>query len=142
MPKRQPTEQPEELTVALYQYVPDQARFEKAIRSQWERSHPEVQLRFVKWDCYMEAPRDDIDVFVFDSVYLGSYLNAGMLSPIPQDRIPDANDILPYALDACTVNEEVYALREFLCSDILYTRRGDTGLKEVASGSGPLCGPG
>ena len=133
MPKRQPAEQPEELTVALYQYVPDQARFEKAIQSQWERSHPEVQLRFVKWDCYLEAPRDDIDVFVFDSVYLGSYINAGMLSPIPQDRIADANDILPYALDACTVNEEVYALPEFLCSDILYTRRGDTELKEVAS---------
>ena len=36
-------------------------------------------------------------------------------------------------MDACTVNEEVYALPEFLCSDILYTRRGDTALKEVAS---------
>ena len=62
------------LRVALYDQVPDQERFWKAIREEWEMRHPDIPLEFVDWSCYGEELPDDLDVFVYDAL--------GKMSPV------------------------------------------------------------
>lgn len=66
----QPDETNTTLNVALYGYVPDTERFEKAVQESWEKAEPNVTLNFVNWDCYEEEPTENVDVFVFDAIYL------------------------------------------------------------------------
>ena len=121
------------LDVALYNYLPDSARFEQAVRSSWEAEHPDVELNFVAWSSYTDDPPQDLDVFVFDSVYLQRFVSKGLLLPLGRDQIQDADDILPFALDACAVDGTTYALPQLLCVDLVYTRPEDEQLAEAGS---------
>ena len=58
------------LNAALFPYVPDTERFENAIRTEWEKAHPDVDLCFVSWDGYHGDPSEASDLFVFDAVFL------------------------------------------------------------------------
>ena len=55
----QPDETNTTLNVALYGYVPDTERFEKAVQESWEKAEPNVTLNFVNWDCYEEEPTEN-----------------------------------------------------------------------------------
>ena len=120
------------LEVALYPYVPDMERFEAAVRERWAREHSDVTLHFVDWDCYSSDPDPALDVFVFDSIYLTSFVEAGYLLPIPEERIREREDILPFALEGCVWEGKLYALPQLLCTDFLYTRKDDTELSGVS----------
>ena len=50
----------------------------------WEAKHPDTKLELVDWYCYDEDLPDDLDVFVFDDIYLTEYLEKGYLLPIPE----------------------------------------------------------
>lgn len=119
------------LEVALYPYVPDPDHFRAVVRDAWERKHPEVELRFAEWDCYKSDPGNELDVFVFDSVFFSSFVEEGLLFPIPQDIIENREDIFPFALKGCEIEGTYYALPQLLCSDFLYTRKADTELTSV-----------
>lgn len=121
------------LSVALYPFVPDQARFQQAVEAEWNARHPEVALRFVLWNGYTEDPPDDLDVFVYDSVFLYDFLEKGCLLPIADEEVRDAGDYFPYALDACRVDGVIYALPQLLCTNLLYAREGDSELSEAAN---------
>ncbi|MEN9865146.1 MAG: hypothetical protein RL748_736, partial [Pseudomonadota bacterium] len=63
------------LNVALYPYVPRPQQFQAAVTAAWSRVEPGVTLNFIsdesKWDGgYSTDPAADIDVFVFDAMYL------------------------------------------------------------------------
>ena len=51
----------------------------------WEAKHPDMKLELVDWYCYDEDLPDDLDVFVFDGIYLTEYLEKGYLLPIPEE---------------------------------------------------------
>ncbi len=126
------------LSIALYPYVPDPARFQQVIETEWAARHPEVKLNFVPWDGYVEDPPDDLDVFVYDSVYLYDFLDQGCLLPLAEEDIRDSEDYIPCALDSCRVDGVAYALPQLLCTNLLYARAGDSELASVEH-VGELC---
>lgn len=119
------------LNVALYGYVPDQERFEKAVSNAWAELYPDVELNFISWDCYEEDPTNDLDVFVFDSIFLLSFIENDYLLPIPDDKIQNKDDLLSFAIDGCTIDGDVYAIPQIVCTNLLYTRKNDTELTPV-----------
>jgi thiamine pyridinylase len=119
------------LRVAVYPYVPDRIRFQQAVEAQWAARHLEVQLDFVPWDGYAEDPPEDLDVFVYDAVFFYDFLEKGYLLPIPDGEIRDIEDFIPCALAACRVDGTAYALPQLLCTNLLYTRKGDAELSGV-----------
>ena len=120
------------IDVALYPYVPDMARFRDVVSSEWEKIHPDIDLHFADWDCYVSAPEPALDVFVFDGIYLTSFVNEGYLLPISDEMIQNKEDIFPFALEGCKCNDTIYALPQLLCTDFLYTRKDDTALCDVS----------
>ncbi len=74
------------LNVALYEYVPDPIRFKKAVETEWNKKEPNIKLNFVDWDCYSQDPPKDLDVFVFDAIYLSHFVKEGYLSEIPEKK--------------------------------------------------------
>ena len=73
------------LRASLYPIVPDMERYKKAVTVNWEAKHPDIKLELVDWYCYDEDLPDDLDVFVFDGIYLTEYLEKGYLLPIPEE---------------------------------------------------------
>ena len=120
------------IEVALYPYVPDRARFQAVVDSEWEKIHPDIDLRFVDWDCYVSDPDPTLDVFVFDGIYLTSFVNEDHLLPISDDMIQNREDIFPFALEGCKCDNTLYALPQLLCTDFLYTRKDDPALSDVS----------
>ena len=120
------------LEVALFPYVPDRVRFQEAVSDAWKREHPDVSLHFADWDCYASDPDLSIDVFVFDGIYLSSFVEEGYLLPIPKEKIRNKEDIIPFALKGCISGGKFYALPQLLCADFLYTRKDDAGLSDVS----------
>lgn len=120
------------LEVALYPYVPDLKRFQAVVQDAWEREHPDVTLHFADWDCYASDPDPTLDVFVFDGIYLSSFARQGYLLPVPMETVQNAEDIFPFALEGCICGEELYALPQLLCTDLLYTRKNDTALSGIS----------
>ena len=102
------------LHVALYPYVPDMERFQEAVSDVWEEEHPDVDLKFVDWDCYTSDPDPVTDVFVFDGIYLSSFVEDGYLLSIPEEKIQGKEDIYPFALKGSSCEGEFYALPQML----------------------------
>lgn len=124
-------EEQQVLNVALYGYVPDTERFENAVAEQWEEVQPNVELNFVEWDCYEDVPNEEVDVFVFDAIYLLDYIDKGYLLPLAAEDIEDSEDILDFALEGCTYNDTIYAIPQIICTNLLYYREGDETLANV-----------
>ncbi|RDU22245.1 thiamine pyridinylase [Anaerosacchariphilus polymeriproducens] len=121
------------LNVALYGYVPDLERFKNALEEKWKKVEPQVDLNFVSWDCYESDPPQNLDVFVFDAIYLSHFVEKEYLTPLDPNVIENRSDILPFALDGCTVNGKIYAIPQIVCTNLLYTRAGDNTLDHVST---------
>ncbi|WP_434305001.1 thiamine pyridinylase [Clostridium botulinum] len=121
------------LNVALYEYVPDPIRFKKAVETEWNKKEPNIKLNFVDWDCYSEDPPKDLDVFVFDAIYLSHFVKEGYLSEIPEKDIKNKEDILPFAMKGCTMKGSAYAIPQIICTNLLFSRKGDSDIQKVNS---------
>lgn len=119
------------LNVALYEYVPDVERFEAAVEEKWAAVHPDISLNFVSWDSYDSDPADSLDVFVFDALFLSHFVEEGYLTPLGISQVQNANDILPFALDGCTIDGNIYAIPQIVCTNLLYSRKNDSGMAGV-----------
>lgn len=127
----QAEDSPQTLSVALYEYVPDLESVKRDISEAWKEAHPDVGLQFVSWSCYSDELPEDLDVFVFDAIYLSEYIEHGNLLPIPEETIKNKEDIIPFALDGCKEGGKLYAVPQILCTNLLYTRKEDTELSGV-----------
>lgn len=116
------------LEVALYPFVPDPAAFQEAVRDAWTREHPDIRLHFADWNCYASDPDRTLDVFVFDAIYLSSFVEEGYLLPIPEEKVLNREDLFSFALEGCRSGGKLYALPQMLCTDFLYTRKDDAAL--------------
>lgn len=96
------------LTLFLYPYVPDIERFKSAITEEWGRHHPDIRLEYSDWDCYSGILPENVDVFVYDTVYFDQYLKQGLLLPLSKADIKDIDDFFPFAIEASTTGETIY----------------------------------
>jgi len=116
------------LNIALYPYVPRLDQFKQVISRAWEQQSPGVPINYVDWDCYSQDPPNNLDVFVFDGIFLDYYVSKGFLSPLRPNEIENAGDFLPYALNDSKINNINYAIPQIGCGDILFYRQGDPEL--------------
>jgi len=116
------------ISVAIYPYVPRPQQFTAAISEAWQSQEPGVELKFVEWDCYSEDPLPDLDVFVFDAIFLDNFQSRGFLDPIAADEVVDAGDLLPYALEGSYVDGTLYGIPQLGCGSILFYRKDDAAL--------------
>lgn len=119
------------LNLALYKTIPDYDSFAETVKECWRELHPETDLNIVDWDCYSGEVPEDLDVFVFDSMDLVRYAAKGALLALEEKDVQDYDDLIPSFTEGCRVDGTLYALPEFLCTDLLYTRKGDAELENV-----------
>ena len=125
------TPEPVTMNVSLYKVVPDYDSFKKTIADRWKEKHPEVELNFENWDCYSGEVPEGLDVFVFDTISLDSFAEKGFLLALSEKDIQDYNDLIPSFVEGCRVNGTLCVIPQFLCTDLLYTRKKDADLKNV-----------
>ena len=125
------TPEPVTMNVSLYKVVPDYDSFKKTIADRWKEKHPEVELNFENWDCYSGEVPEGLDVFVFDTISLDSFAERGFLLALSEKDIQDYNDLIPSFVEGCRVNGTLCVIPQFLCTDLLYTRKKDADLKTV-----------
>lgn len=121
------------INLAIYPYVPRPDQFKAAISAAWQEEEPEVEIRFVDWDCYSSDPPDDLDVFAFDAVFLDYLRSKGFLESIAYDEIENPADILPYALRGIQVDDKLYGIPQLGCGSVLFYRQGDSRLAEATT---------
>jgi thiamine pyridinylase len=121
------------LNLALYPYVPRLDQFKQVITAEWARVAPGVQLNYVDWDCYSQDPPSNLDVYVFDGIFLDYFVASGFLSPLKPGEIQNPTDFLPYALNDSKISGVNYAIPQIGCGSILFYRKGDTALQHAAT---------
>lgn len=125
------------LKVGVYPYVPRIAQFKNVIQAQWEKAQPNVKLIFVEiaqWDGgYSTTPSDDLDVFVFDSIYFNSFLSKGFLAPIAENEIKNLDDFFEYAIEGVQHKGKYYGIPQLGCSNILFYKKNDIKMAQVKS---------
>ncbi|MCP5047653.1 MAG: thiamine pyridinylase [bacterium] len=120
-----------ELTVALYPWVPRLDQFKEVITAAWSKLEPGVALKYVTWDCYSEDPPKDLDVFVFDAIYLSYFQAKGFLSAFKPGEVDNPDDFLEYALEGAKVKGTQYGIPQLGCAGILFYRQGDEQLEKA-----------
>lgn len=115
------------LTVGFFQYVPDISAFENNLKKQWAATEPDIALEFVPWDCYSDLPQNDVDVFVYDGIYLASYQKAGYLAPLGTS-IPEQEAYPEWELQPAKIHGVYYGIPQMICRDTLFYRKGDTAV--------------
>ena len=119
------------LNVSLYKILPNYDSFEETVEECWKEKHSEVKLNFVDWNCYSGEVPEDLDVFVFDATSLDAFVGKEYLLALSEEDIQDYHDLIPSFVEGCRVNGVIYAVPQILCTDLLYTRKGDNALKDV-----------
>ena len=130
---QQPGVRPKKLTVALYPYVPRLDQFKTAASHAWKKRHKDVELEFVSWDCYSEDPPENLDVFVFDSIFLDYFQSKGFVEPIADDELDEKEDLLKYAREGVTIDGHLYGIPQLGCASILFYRKGDQAMKSAST---------
>lgn len=119
------------LRVTIFPYLPRPEQFKTVISSAWAEIEPNVSLEFVAWDCYVSDPPPDLDVFVFDAIFLDDFQSKGYLSTISAEELTDPDDFLPYALDGCRSGGALRGIPNTICSSIFFYRNDDQALKDA-----------
>lgn len=132
-PTTELTASPAPLKLALYPYVPRPDQIQAAVESAWTHQHPDVPLEFVDWDCYSDDPPKDLDVFVFDAVFLDYFQSQGYLSPIAEREIENPADFFDYAFEGSRIGGEHYGIPQYGCTNVLFYRRGDRELEQAST---------
>lgn len=120
------------LTVALYPYVPRVDQFRDALIAEWAKVEPSVPLAFIpkdQWDGgYEKDPPATADLFVFDAMFLGTYITNLNLAPLQAAEIANLNDFLPYAKNGVQSGGSYYGIPLLGCTNVLFYFKSDTQL--------------
>ncbi|MEM1329439.1 MAG: thiamine pyridinylase [Planctomycetota bacterium] len=119
------------ITVAIYPYVPNPQAFETAIANAWAGISGAPPLQFVSYDCYSADPPANLDVFVFDGIYMTHLASTGQLRPFQASEISSPSDLLNYAYQGAEYDGAVYGIPQIGCTNILYYRSGDSGVADA-----------
>jgi thiamine pyridinylase len=124
------------LVLALYPYVPRVQQFQTAIEESWSRVHPNIPLQIIttddQWDGgYTKDPSENMDVFVFDALYLNYFKAKNYMVPLQADTIDNIDDFLPYAINGVKIDDLYYGIPLLGCSNIFFYRKGDQPLEDA-----------
>lgn len=125
------TDNSKTLNVALYGYVPRPSQFKEVVSNNFKALEPDVSLNFVDWDCYSDDPSNNIDVFVFDAIFLTYFAEKGYLMPFSPDEIDNKDDIFNFALNGCKNDGTIYGIPQLGCTNLFFYRKDDKCLKNV-----------
>lgn len=103
------------LSVALYPYLQQMDDAKRIIGEIWDRHNSGWMLEFKDWDCYLDDPRTDIDVFCIDCLFEQYYMNEGMISTISNTEIMERDDFY----DCFNLSDECIGIPFLLCQDFL-----------------------
>lgn len=128
-------ENPKELVLALYPYVPRLEQFQNSIQQKWQEVEPNVKLKILSsedWDGgYGKEPPENVDVYVFDAIFLNYFKSKRLLLPLEKNEIEGKEDFLSYASEGVQFGDKFYAIPQLGCSNILFYRDKDTSLKNA-----------
>lgn len=126
-----------EITVGLFPWVPRMDQFENAIKTAWKQAGYQETLKFVgqdKWDGgYDMDPPADVDVFVFDAIFLSDFQKAGYLALLEENEVDNLSDLLKYAAEGSKIDGKLYGIPQLGCASILFYRQGDEPLETASS---------
>lgn len=108
-----------EISVAIYPYIPDMELFENVLTKQWKAIEPDVELKFVDWDCYVEPNPENIDVIMYDALFTSHLAETGAIQPIKEEEVHNISDSLRFAVDGAYHNGEMYGIPYLVCSYFL-----------------------
>lgn len=127
----------QQLTVGLYPYVPRVEQFRNAILIEWNKIHPDIQLKFLsdsEWDGgYEKNPSAVTDVYVFDATYLNYFMAQNWLEPIDSQEIQGLSDFLPYSSQGVKVGDKYFAIPQLGCASLLFYNKNDVAMSNVSS---------
>jgi len=122
------------LNIGLYPDVPRLEQFEETIIKAWEKKHPHIELIFQNWwdGGYKKEPKN-LDLFIFDGVFLEDYINKGYLLPIQEEDINDFDDLLYYAKEGVKDkhSQEYFGIPQIACRSLLFYRKDDVELQNA-----------
>lgn len=123
----------QQLTVALYSYVPRFKQFKDALVAAWKNAEPNVTLTIVgknNWDGgYGMDPDPSYDVYVFDAMYFEYFKSRGWLEAMKPGEVSAADDFIDYAKNGVIGNDgNYYALPLLGCANILFYDKSNAKL--------------
>jgi len=122
------------LNIGLYPDVPRLEQFEETIIQEWEKKHPHIELIFQNWwdGGYKKEPVD-LDLFIFDGVFLEDYITKGYLLPLKENDINDFDDLLYYAKEGVKAkhSQEYFGIPQIACRSLLFYRKDDVELQNA-----------
>jgi thiamine pyridinylase len=119
------------LKVGLYPWVPRQNQFKEVVTAAWKAQEPNIALEFVYWDGYQQDPPEDLDVFVFDAIFLTYFQASNFLSPIRDNEVRNLKDFVPYAIEGARIKGQLYGIPQLGCTNVLFYRKGDKALAKA-----------
>ncbi|KVD80397.1 thiamine pyridinylase [Burkholderia sp. ABCPW 14] len=122
----------QQLTVALYPWVPRIDQFKSAIETEWKKAQPAIALQFVsadEWDGgYRTNPPANADVYVYDAIFFDYFRSQNWLEPLAANEILNIGDFLPYAIDGVKAGDRYYSIPQLGCANVLFYRKDDAAL--------------
>lgn len=119
------------LKLGLYPYVPRVEQFKKVIEDKWAALDNGIELEVITnpdiWDGGYNTDPGDLDVFVFDALFLNKYRAANLLTALSSADINPGglDDFVPYAIDGVKNGDGTYAAIPLLgCTNVLFYKKG------------------
>ena len=133
-----PASAEDELTVALYPWVPRPEQFVDAVSAAWAEVQPDVELNIIMdgdvWDGGYHTPvQETFDVFVFDAMYFNDFYNQELLEPIDPSEVVNPDDFVAYARDGVMRDGNFMALPLLGCANILFYPTDDEALANATT---------
>lgn len=120
------------LRVGLYPWVPRLDQFKEVVAAAWKAQEPNIFLEFVDWDGgYKHDPSKDMDVFVFDAIFLAYFQESNFLSPIKDNEVQGLGDFVNYAIEGARIKGQLYGIPQIGCTNVLFYRKSDEALAKA-----------
>jgi thiamine pyridinylase len=128
------------LHVSFYPYIPDAPAAMLALKQGFERGHPDVIVEMTLNRRYYDLDPaakgvlyEDADVHEIDVVFLADFLARHKLAPLPADFAASVDKLMPLAAQAATVDGQLVAVPQWMCTDFLIYRTDKAGLADTHS---------
>jgi thiamine pyridinylase len=128
------------LHVSMYPYIPEAPAAALFLKEQFESRHPDVLLDITLNPHYYSLdPADrgvlyeDADIHTIDIVFLRDFTDRHRLAKLPAELAGGLPGMEKLARQAATVDGELVAVPQWMCTDFLFYRADMTGLEGVQS---------
>jgi len=121
------------LRVILYPFLPAKDAYFRHVEADFEEHNPTIDLQVVdlSGNYYDESlpgavTNTPADVIELDSVFLDDFIGAGRVLALPRSWTRPSGTFLDVAQQAVVSNGTTYGVPHWVCSNFLFSRRGDS----------------